>query len=49
MAVGWVRYCDFYGVTPETGDDYEKVWPCCGGPYAERPQGHYADCPASLT
>lgn len=31
---------------PESDDDYEWVHPCCGGPWSERPEGHYADCPA---
>lgn len=44
-----VRYCDFYDIAPTDDDDYAPVWPCCGGPYDERPGGHYADCPTKLT
>lgn len=41
-----IRHCDFYSYEPESDDDYEWVHPCCGGPWSERPEGHYADCPA---
>lgn len=46
-----VRHCDFYSYTPDA-DDYdawEWVHSCCGGPWLERPFGHYADCPSRLT
>jgi hypothetical protein len=41
-----VRHCDFYRYTPGSDDSDAYVWvhPCCGGPWGERPYGHYADC-----
>lgn len=39
-----VRHCDFYRYTPGSDDAYAWVHPCCGGPWGERPYGHYADC-----
>jgi hypothetical protein len=44
-----VRWCDYHDLAPTDDDDYELVWPCCGGPYFERPYGHYADCSNKLT
>lgn len=39
-----VTYCDYYHILPTTEHTRELVWSCCGGPYVERPYGHYADC-----
>lgn len=42
-----VRHCDFYRYCASTVDDpdaYAWVHPCCGGPWEERPYGHYASC-----
>lgn len=36
----WVR-------EPGTDDPWSRDWKCCGGPYDERPAGHYSDCPAA--
>jgi hypothetical protein len=41
-----VYHCDFYGYPPGANidDAFVQVYPCCGGPYSERPYGHYANC-----
>lgn len=41
-----VRHCDFYRYTPGSDDSDAYVWvhSCCGGPWEERPYGHYAYC-----
>lgn len=46
-----VRHCDFYHYTPAAFDyeGWDWVHSCCGGPWIERPFGHYADCPSKLT
>lgn len=46
MSVERVRHHAFYDYPPIDRDDYAWVHPCCGGPWVERPYGHYADCPA---
>jgi hypothetical protein len=42
-----VRHHDFYDYTPESDDPDAWAWvqDCCGGPWEERPHGHYAGCP----
>ena len=45
-----VRHCDFYRYCASAIDDpdaYAWVHACCGGPWEERPYGHYAGCPES--
>ena len=42
-----VRHCDFYRYCASRADDpdaYAWVHSCCGGPWEERPYGHYAGC-----
>lgn len=46
-----MRHCDFYRYCASAIDDpdaYVWVHPCCGGPWEERPYGHYASCPEGL-